>query len=535
MANTYIVHSGIGVEGFPFDGEWESAGAGYASGTIGDLEHTGTITANNFNGTEILAIGVVTGSGYEGNSTPSPVFIVVMPAGQDQNLFTQVTVQLNVACSSPYTFFTANANLFTNNPASAPASANWVWEIPNASLLFVQNDDTIITMQGLPAPMTLDAEPESDSSIYLTWTDSQNTAVFYNLERDGTQIQQFANTFFAYTDTGLSASTSYSYSITGVDGSNNAVYLPADASATTEDPPVPVPVQFLAAFNGDQFFTANGDLNIGGELYTYSEGSLTPVTTYTDVTGTTANPNPITINIDGFLDTAIWSIPGTNTRVQVYDSVGNLLRDLDNIPGVPYIQDTNQVFVIDSIFATDTANAASANAVNWAYNVANAAGSVANTNANNIANVIANAVTFFANTITISSENQVIQVGNTINFNNTAFANIAVTPFGANSVNIAIFANGTTASNTTNSSVTIGGITFQWAFYSHTEAGETGPFTDDFPVAFSTACLGVQMTTVGGPGAASLAVGTFTRSAFTWYTGFGGADTTGQYVFAYGH
>ena len=67
--------------------------------------------------------------------------------------------------------------------------------------------------------------PNPTSSIYLTWTDSQNTAVFYNLTRDGTLIQQFANTFFAYTDTGLSAETTYAYEITGVDGSNNAVYL----------------------------------------------------------------------------------------------------------------------------------------------------------------------------------------------------------------------------------------------------------------------------------------------------------------------
>jgi hypothetical protein len=300
--------------------------------------------------------------------------------------------------------------------------------------------------------------------------------------------------------------------------------------------PQPTPVSFLAALNGDQFYTANGQLNIGGSIYTYSEDSLVPCNTYTDVTGTTLNPNPITINIDGFLDTEIWAATGTNTRVRIMDSANNLLQDLDNIPGVPFVPGGgNPIFVIDSIFSTDTANASSANATNWVYKVANAAYAQANTDANAISNLISNVAALTTNTIVIQSHGVTINVGNTINFNNTAFANIAVTPFGTNSVNVAVFANGTTSGNTTsNSSVTINGIIFQWAFYTHNVAGETGPFTDDFPASFPNACLGMQMTTQGGPGAVSLVVSTFTRSAFTWYTGFGGADSTGQYVLAYG-
>ena len=147
MANTYTITSGVGVEGFPFDGEWESAGAGYAGGQIGDLETTGTITSNTFNGTDILAIGVVTGSGYSGNSVDSPVFCVVMPPGTPQNIFEYITVQLDSACTSPSTFYSANANLFTQQPASGPASANWVWTIPSASALFVHNENTDITTQ----------------------------------------------------------------------------------------------------------------------------------------------------------------------------------------------------------------------------------------------------------------------------------------------------------------------------------------------------------------------------------------------------
>jgi hypothetical protein len=526
MSNTYIVHSGIGVEGFPFDGVWESAGAGYAGGQISDLENTGTITSNSFNGTDIYAIGVVTGSGYDANGVSSPVFCIVMPAGTPQNLFTNVTVQLNVACSSPYTFETANATLFSQDPASGPASANWVWTIPNASLLFVHNDDTIVTIEGLPSPMTLDAEPESDSSIYLTWTDSQNTAVFYNLTRDGTLIQQFANTFFAYTDTGLSAETTYAYEITGVDGSNNAVYQPADASATTEAPPMPVDVSFLSAFNGDQFFTANGDVNIGGTVYTYFEGTLTPCNTYTDVTGTVLNSNPLEIDGNGFLD----------TEIQVYDATGTLLQDKDNIPGVPYVPgSTGTVYVIDSIYSTDTANAASANAANWVYKIANGAYGAANSVANSVIAVSANLANVSSNSVNFYEGANFVANGNTIYFQNTSFANVEVTVNGTNAVNVAFVANNTVSSNTSNSRVTINGITFQWAYYQHTVAGEAGPYVDDFPFSFPNGCLGVQLTTAGGPGAAPLVLSAFTRTAFTWYTGYGGADSTGQYVFAYGY
>jgi hypothetical protein len=299
---------------------------------------------------------------------------------------------------------------------------------------------------------------------------------------------------------------------------------------------MPVDVSFLSAFNGDQFFTANGDVNIGGSVLTLFEDTTTPCNTYTDVTGLVLNPNPLVVNVDGFLDTEIWTPVGSNVRIQVYDAANTLLQDKDNIPGVPFLsQDLTQVFVIDSVFSTDTANAASANAANWLYKIANAAFGFANTNANNISNVSANLTGLSSNTIIVKAGGATINVGNTINFQNTAFANIAVTPFGTDGVNVAIFANATTSGTTSNSSTVINGFIFQWASYTHTASGEAGPFTDDFPVAFPNGCLSVQLTTQGGPGAAGLVVSSFTRSAFTWYTQFAGAGTTGQYLFAIGY
>lgn len=358
------------------------------------------------------------------------------------------------------------------------------------------------------------------------------TAAAYNLARGNVVIAHLANNVFSLHDTGLTPNTTYHYSITGVDGSNNNIYTPALANGTTMSIPL---VSFLSALNGDQFFTANGALNIGGKIYTYSEGSLIACNTYTSVTGSTLNPNPLIINTNGVLNTEIWTQTGTNTRVRIMDSSNVLQQDLDNIPGVPFIPaGLTQVLVIDSIFSTDTANASSANSTNWVYKVANAAYGQANTDANAISNLIANVAGLSTTTLKVLSGNVTINIGNTINFNNTAFANIAVTPFGNNAVNVAIFANGSVGSNTTNGSVTIGGTIIQWAFYSHTENGVLGPFTDDFPSAFPNGCVHVQLTPAGAAGTVPLSISSFTKSSFTWFTGHGDSPTTGQYVLAIG-
>lgn len=55
----------------------------------------------------------------------------------------------------------------------------------------------------------------------------------YNLSRNSVVIDHFANNIFSFVDTGLTPNTTYNYSITGVDGSNTAIYTPALANATT--------------------------------------------------------------------------------------------------------------------------------------------------------------------------------------------------------------------------------------------------------------------------------------------------------------
>ena len=78
-----------------------------------------------------------------------------------------------------------------------------------------------------------------------------------------------------------------------------------------------------------QFFDANGNPLAGGKLYTYASGTSTPLATYTDYTGTTANTNPIildsrgecnlwlsgalyTLTLKTATDVLIWSVDGVN-------------------------------------------------------------------------------------------------------------------------------------------------------------------------------------------------------------------------------
>jgi hypothetical protein len=53
-----------------------------------------------------------------------------------------------------------------------------------------------------------------------------------------------------------------------------------------------------------QFFDINGDPLVGGKVYTYEAGTTTPLTTYTDNTGNSVNPNPVILNARG--EASIW-------------------------------------------------------------------------------------------------------------------------------------------------------------------------------------------------------------------------------------
>jgi len=79
-----------------------------------------------------------------------------------------------------------------------------------------------------------------------------------------------------------------------------------------------------------QFFDANGSPLAGGKLYTYASGTSTPLTSYTDYTGNTANTNPIILDSRGEAD--VWL--GTATyRLVLQTSASVLIWTVDGVSG----------------------------------------------------------------------------------------------------------------------------------------------------------------------------------------------------------
>lgn len=70
-----------------------------------------------------------------------------------------------------------------------------------------------------------------------------------------------------------------------------------------------------------QFFAQNGTTPLGnGCIFTYQTGTTTPLSTFTDYTGTTLNTNPVILSAGGFA--SIWLQPGTSYRFAVYSNGG---------------------------------------------------------------------------------------------------------------------------------------------------------------------------------------------------------------------
>jgi hypothetical protein len=77
-----------------------------------------------------------------------------------------------------------------------------------------------------------------------------------------------------------------------------------------------------------QLYGSDGAPLVGGKIYTYAAGTTTPLATYTNYGGGTANTNPIILNSLGQAD--IWL--GTSSyKFSVYTSADVLLYTVDNI------------------------------------------------------------------------------------------------------------------------------------------------------------------------------------------------------------
>lgn len=85
-----------------------------------------------------------------------------------------------------------------------------------------------------------------------------------------------------------------------------------------------------------QYFTDVGVVLSGGLVHTYLAGTTTPQATYTDITGTVPNANPIVLGSNGRLpNVAIWQQSGVALKIVVTDANNNQLGPtFDQLTGI---------------------------------------------------------------------------------------------------------------------------------------------------------------------------------------------------------
>ena len=86
--------------------------------------------------------------------------------------------------------------------------------------------------------------------------------------------------------------------------------------------------------NGFQFFDNNGAPLNAGKIYTYQAGSSTPLATYTDNAGLTANTNPIILGTSGRPPNEIWLTDGFFYKFILKDSSDVTIQTYDNLYGI---------------------------------------------------------------------------------------------------------------------------------------------------------------------------------------------------------
>lgn len=97
-----------------------------------------------------------------------------------------------------------------------------------------------------------------------------------------------------------------------------------------------------------QWLDNSGDPLTSGKIYTYQANSTTPLNTYTDSTGGTANANPTIIDSSGFA--VLWLINTVNYKIIVHDSTGNVIS---YIPTLNNVQGLGANYSSTTLLATD--------------------------------------------------------------------------------------------------------------------------------------------------------------------------------------
>ena len=92
-----------------------------------------------------------------------------------------------------------------------------------------------------------------------------------------------------------------------------------------------------------QFFTAAGIPLVGGKLYSYAAGTSTPLATYVDSTGVTANTNPVILDSRG--EANVW-LGAAAYKFRLADSDDVEIWTVDNISSLQAIVDTVEANLI---------------------------------------------------------------------------------------------------------------------------------------------------------------------------------------------
>jgi hypothetical protein len=110
----------------------------------------------------------------------------------------------------------------------------------------------------------------------------------------------------------------------------------------------------LLAGAGAQFFDDSGNPLAGGLINTYLAGTTTPAVTYTSVSGTVANSNPIVLDAAGRVVEEIWLTDGVSYKFILQSSTFVQIWEKDNITGGNDPTPTNN-FIADLANTTNVA------------------------------------------------------------------------------------------------------------------------------------------------------------------------------------
>lgn len=91
------------------------------------------------------------------------------------------------------------------------------------------------------------------------------------------------------------------------------------------------------------FLDDNADPLVGGLVFFYDTGALTPKTTYTDSAGLVAHSNPIVLDGNGRTPQPVYGLG--SYRVIVQDFLGNQISDTDNVPTIASVASVNSQWI----------------------------------------------------------------------------------------------------------------------------------------------------------------------------------------------